>query len=118
MSILPGPFREAHLGVSLVLKDVIASGVLGLVRSEEVDLGFTGGDTAFPDIETVFSARDEMIVVYPQGHPIGDVLRVTAAVLANYPLVLIDLGTSVRAATDAAFNKAGLIHPPPRKPPT
>jgi DNA-binding transcriptional LysR family regulator len=105
-------FREAHLGVSFVLKDVIANRVLGLVRSEEVDLGFTGGDTAFPDIETVFSARDEMMVVYPQGHPIGDVQRVTAAVLANYPLVLIDVGTSVRAVTDAAFNKAGLIPSP------
>src|ERR1700737_3376786 len=105
-------FREAYPGVSFVLKDVIASRVLGLVRSEEVDLGFTGGDTAFADIETVFGTRDEMMVVYPEGHPIGDAPRVTASVLANYPLVLLDLGTSVRAVTDAAFNRAGLIPSP------
>ena len=74
-------FREAYPGVTFVLKDVIASRVLGLVRSEEVDLGFTGGDTAFADIETVFGTRDEMMVVYPEGHPIGDAPRVTASVL-------------------------------------
>lgn len=112
---LPGAikqFRETHSGVSFVLKDVIASRVLASVRSEDVDLGFTGGETSFPDIETVFSARDEMTVVYPQGHPIGAVTRVTAGVLAEYPLVLMDPGTSVRAVTDAAFNKAGLIPSP------
>lgn len=113
--VLPGAikqFRDIHPGVSFALKDVIASRVLAMVRAEEVDLGFTGGDTAFADIETVFSARDEMTVVYPQGHPIGEVTRVTASVLADYPLVLMDPGTSVRAVTDAAFNKAGLLPSP------
>jgi DNA-binding transcriptional LysR family regulator len=102
-------FREKHPGVSFVLKDVIASRVLALVRSEDVDLGLTGGETSFPDIERVFAARDEMKVIYPHGHPIEETARITAAVLANYPLVLMDQGTSVRAVTDAAFNKAGLI---------
>lgn len=105
-------FREKHPGVSFVLKDVIASRVIGLVRSEEVDLGLTGGDVAFPDIEVLLRAHDEMTIVYPNGHPIGEASRITAELLATYPLVLMDPGTSVRAVTDSAFNKAGLMPSP------
>jgi DNA-binding transcriptional LysR family regulator len=105
-------FRDKHPGVSFALTDVIASRVLAAVRSEDVDLGLTGGDVAFPDIETLFTARDEMSVIYPAGHPIGDAPRITATVLAQWPLVLMDQGTSVRAVTDVAFNKAGLMPVP------
>jgi len=114
-SVLPDAiktFRASHPGVSFELKDVIASRVIAAVRAEDVDLGFTGGETSFPDIETIFTARDEMMVVYPNGHPIGPVAKVTAQVMAAYPLILMDQGTSVRAVTDAAFNKAGLLVTP------
>jgi DNA-binding transcriptional LysR family regulator len=83
--------------------------VLALIRSEDVDLGLTGGDVAFPDIETLFTARDEMSVIYPDSHPIAHTPRITARVLAAYPLVLMDQGTSVRAVTDLAFNRAGVL---------
>ncbi|WP_398467346.1 LysR family transcriptional regulator [Tardiphaga sp.] len=105
-------FRDEHPGVSFVLKDAIASRVLNLVRSDEVDLGFTGGETNFADIEHVFSARDQMMVVYPQGHPIDGQRRITPKLLAAYPLVLMDQGTSVRAVTDFGFSKAGLMPSP------
>jgi DNA-binding transcriptional LysR family regulator len=105
-------FRVDHPGVSFELKDVIASRVLAAVRAEDVDLGFTGGETSFPDIETVFATRDEMMVVYPKGHSIGTAAKVTAQVLAGYPLILMHQETSVRAVTDAAFNKAALLVSP------
>ena len=107
-----GKFRAQHPGVTFALKDVIASRVLALIRSEDVDLGLTGGDVSFPDIETIFTAHDEMSVVYPDKHPIGEQRRITARVLANYPLVMMDQGTSVRAVTDLAFNRAGLLPTP------
>ena len=109
---LIGQFREKHPGVSFALKDVIASRVLALVRTEEVDLGLAGGDVSFPDIDTIFTALDEMSVVYPESHPIDALPRITARGLANYPLVMMDQGTSVRAVTDLAFNRAGLLPTP------
>jgi DNA-binding transcriptional LysR family regulator len=105
-------FREQHPGATFVLKDVIASRVIALVRSEEVDLGLTGGEIGFADIDVMLQGSDEMAVVYPHGHPIGEVPRITAALLAAQPLVLMDPGTSVRAVTDFAFNKAGLMPSP------
>lgn len=113
--ILPdviGEFRAQHPGVTFALKDVIASRVLALVHTDEVDLGLTGGDVAFPDIEPILTARDEMSVIYPNGHPIGNAPRITPRLLAEYPLVMMDQGTSVRAVSDAAFRRAGLLPTP------
>ena len=90
------------------MKDVIASSVLALVRSNDVDLGLTGGDVDFLDIEILFKTSDEMNVVYPQGHPIGKIARITAERLAQFPIVMMDPRTSVRAVTDQAFSKAKL----------
>lgn len=105
-------FRHEHPGVSFVLKDAIASRVINLLRSEEVDLGFTGGETSFPDVDHIFTARDEMMVIFPEGHPIDGHRRITPQLLATFPLILMDHGTSVRAVTDAGFSKAGLMPSP------
>jgi DNA-binding transcriptional LysR family regulator len=105
-------FRELRPGVSFVLKDVVASRVLGLVRAEEADLGVMGGEAAHADIEIVFTARDQMHAVFPAGHPIEHAASVTAVVLATYPLVMMDPDTSVRAIVDAAFNRVGLMPSP------
>jgi DNA-binding transcriptional LysR family regulator len=53
-----------------------------------------------------------MMVVYQDGHPIGAAAKVTAQVMAAYPLILMDQETSVRSVTDVAFNKAGLLAAP------
>lgn len=114
-SLLPDSiktFRRHNPGASFVVKDIIASSLLGLIRSEDVDLGLTGGNVDFPDIEVLFRASDEMNVVYPAGHPIGKNARITAERLAQFPLVMMDIRTSVRAVTDFAFNKAKLMPAP------
>ncbi|HVV39977.1 MAG TPA: LysR family transcriptional regulator [Nitrobacter sp.] len=114
-SLLPDAirrFRQQNPGASFAVKDCIAGSLLGLIRSDEVDLGLTGGKVDFPDIEVLFRASDEMNVVYPEGHPIGRVARINAERLAQFPLILMDPHTSVRAVTDQAFSKAGLIPKP------
>ena len=50
-------FRDQRPNVMFDLKDVIASQVLALVRSEEVDFGVMGGAVGALDVETVFESR-------------------------------------------------------------
>jgi DNA-binding transcriptional LysR family regulator len=102
-------FREANPRVTFALKDVITKRVLGLVRSEEVDLGIMGGELVEPDIEIVCAAQDRMHVIFPAEHPIGAVPEVTLDVLASHPLILMDPDTSVRAIVDGAFIAAGRL---------
>ncbi len=93
--------------MGFVVKDVIAERVLALVRQEEVDLGVTGGEVRDPDVTVLARAADRLHVVYPAGHPIGEVAAVTLEALAEHPLVLMDAATSVRGVVDAAFVAAG-----------
>ena len=102
-------FREANPRVNFVLKDVIASRVLSLVRTEEVDLGIMGGELVEPGIEVICTTQDRMHVVFPAEHPIGTVPEVTLDVLASHPLILMDPDTSVRAIVDGVFIAAGRL---------
>jgi DNA-binding transcriptional LysR family regulator len=102
-------FRRAHSGMSFVVKDAIASRVTESVRSEEVDIGITGGDVADADLEILHRSHDQMLVVFPAQHPFARKRKIKLQDLAEHPLVLMDSETSVRAIVDAAFAAAGLL---------
>jgi DNA-binding transcriptional LysR family regulator len=111
-SVLPDAileFRKKRPNVTFDLKDVIAGQVLTLVQSEQVDFGVMGGTVKAADIETVFEAKDRLHVVYPKGHPVARLRAVTPAALAEFPLILMQRDTSVRAIVDAGFHAAGLM---------
>ncbi|ACL58598.1 LysR family transcriptional regulator [Methylobacterium nodulans] len=102
-------FRAAHPRMTFAVKDAIAQRVLDLVRREEVDLGIMGGEIRDPEVTVLARAVDTLHVVYPAGHPIGAMAAVTVECLAEYPLVLMDAETSVRAVVDSAFVAAGRL---------
>jgi DNA-binding transcriptional LysR family regulator len=102
-------FRRAHSGMSFVVKDAIASRVTASVRSEEVDIGITGGDVPEADLEILHRSHDQMLVVFPPQHPFARKRKIKLQDLAEHPLVLMDSETSVRAIVDAAFAAAGLL---------
>ena len=102
-------FRETRPNVIFDLRDVIAGQVLNLVQSDEVDFGVMGGAVKASDVTAVFEAQDRLHVVYPKGHPIARLKTVTPAALAEFPLILMQRETSVRAIVDAGFHSAGLM---------
>jgi DNA-binding transcriptional LysR family regulator len=102
-------FREQRPNVMFDLKDVIAGQVLSLVQSEQVDFGVMGGTVKAIDVETVFEAQDRLHVIYPRGHRVARLKTVTPAALSEYPLILMQRDTSVRAIVDAGFHSAGLM---------
>jgi DNA-binding transcriptional LysR family regulator len=101
-------FRRAHSGMSFVVRDAIASRVTASVRSEEVDIGITGGDVG-SDVEILHHSQDQMLVVFPSQHPFAGKRKIKLQDLSEHPLVLMDSETSVRAIVDAAFAAAGLV---------
>ena len=102
-------FRRSNPRMTFVVRDVIASRVNASVRSEEVDIGITGGELSDPDIEILHLTHDQMHVVFPSQHPLGRKRKITLEDLAELPIVLMDSETSVRSIVDAAFVAAGRL---------
>jgi DNA-binding transcriptional LysR family regulator len=102
-------FRRSNPRMSFVVKDLIASRVNASVRSEEVDIGITGGELSDPELEILHLTHDQMHVVFPSRHPLGRKRRITLEDLAELPLILMDPETSVRSIVDAAFVAAGRL---------
>ena len=102
-------FRHQRPNVMFDLRDVIAGQVLTLVQSEQVDFGVMGGAIKAVDVETVFEAQDRLHVVYPKGHRVARLKKIKPVALSEFPLILMQRDTSVRAVVDAGFHAAGLI---------
>jgi DNA-binding transcriptional LysR family regulator len=102
-------FRRPNPRMSFVVRDVIASRVNASVRSEEVDIGITGGELSDPDLEILHLTHDQMHVVFPAQHPLERKRKITLEDLAELPIVLMDSETSVRAIVDGAFVAAGRL---------
>lgn len=100
-------YRRANPALSFVVRDAIANRITAMVRSEEVDIGITGGIVADAELEIVHASTDRLCVVYPAAHPIARKRRVTVSDLADLPLVLTNTGTSVREVVDSAFLQIG-----------
>ncbi|MDR5837560.1 LysR family transcriptional regulator [Caballeronia sp. LZ034LL] len=93
--------------VAFQIRDVVASAVNALVRSEEADIGLTGGEVADPLLEVLYAGVDRLVAVCPRGHALAKKRRIGPADLAREPLVLTAPGTSVRTVVDAALGATG-----------
>jgi len=91
--------------VSFQIRDGVASLVNALVRTEEADIGLTGGDVPDPELEVLHAGVDRLVAVCPRAHALATKRRVGRADLARLPLVLTARGTSVRAVVDAALDQ-------------
>ena len=106
-SVLPeliiGMKREVPR-VAFQIRDVVASTVNALVRTEEADIGLTGGEVFDPMLEVLHAGVDRLVAVCPRAHPLAKKRRVVLDDLVRSPLVLTAPGTSVRAVVDAALS--------------
>jgi DNA-binding transcriptional LysR family regulator len=108
-SLLPGLIQELRADmprISFYLRNVVASTVNTLVRSEEVDIGRTGADSLDTAFEVLYSGVDRLVAVLPMDHPHARRQHIGLDHLLSEPLVLMAQGTSVRAIVDAALANA------------
>ena len=109
-SVLPELVQEIKKAVprvSFLVRDVVASMVNTLVRSEEADIGLTGGDFTDTAFDVLFTGGDRLVAVLPKRSALARRRRIKLADLGRVPLVLTAQGTSVRAVVDNAFAHAG-----------
>jgi DNA-binding transcriptional LysR family regulator len=109
-TILPrmiAAFGKDQPGISVVLKDVVTTKVLAMVKNAEVDFGvgsFTGAD---PGTQIVPLFTDHMKIVLPRRSPLAKKQVIQLKELVGLPLVLMERDSSVRMLVDRAFESIG-----------
>jgi DNA-binding transcriptional LysR family regulator len=105
-------FRRKRPLVDVALKDVVWKRVIAMVRAEEVDLGIAPADVDDDDLNVTKLMEDRMHAVFPRGHPLTRVRRLTLDEVSRYPLVLTGKDSNVRSTIDTAFVARGELAMP------
>jgi len=100
-------FRGRYPDATFVVEDVVNRQICALVRDRQVDFGIGAYAGEEPDFAFDDLCTDRLQVVLPSDHPLTSVERVTVDELTQHPLILINRGSSLRAAMDDAFAKSG-----------
>lgn len=93
----PGIDYELLLGDYAEIEEWIAEG--------RVDCGFVRLPTR-PAFETIPLARDDLLAVLPEGHPLAESERVPASALCSEPFILLERGA--RTDVTEIFEREGL----------
>lgn len=95
--------ERLHVGLRVTNSDTVAE----LVRDHHVDLGFVESPTIPQGLSARKVATDRLIVVTPPGHRWATRRRpVSAAELADTPLVVRESGSGTRETLDRALGRA------------
>ncbi|EPX75568.1 LysR family transcriptional regulator [Salipiger mucosus] len=101
-------FRAAHPGAAFVVRDLVADRIVEELREGSVDIGITGGPPVGSDIELLHRETEGFKAIFPADHPLAGLDTVDLAAVAEFPLVALDRGTSVRPIVERALDEAGL----------
>ena len=110
-SVLPEVIREfqqENAGVTVVVRDVVNSNILSLVRSREVDFGIAAKEDIHSDLEWRGLFSDELHVVYALPELSPEEAACCSLLLANRPLILMTRGSSVRERVDDVLASLGI----------
>jgi LysR family transcriptional regulator, transcription activator of glutamate synthase operon len=110
---LPGmlaEFRGRHPGVAVYMREETLDGMLAMLRTDELDLGFAFADeeTVGPELATELLFQEELVVVTAPGHPLADRKRLRLDALAGEPLIGFRRDSVLRRTTDRALAAAGV----------
>ncbi|MGE8941457.1 LysR family transcriptional regulator [Leptospira interrogans] len=101
-------FRSIHGGVTLKLSLGNTETVAAAVREGLAELGFIEGDIDDPVLAVRSIARDQMVLVAPNGHPWSQTPPKAADDLRTAQWVCRERGSGTRAALEAVLPALGL----------
>ena len=105
-------FHRRHAGVSISTRYGNTSEVMAAIGELDVALiEGSAGQGLPPGTVTHEWRKDEIVAVVPVGHPLahGEASEVPIGALADYPLVLREVGSGVRQTVERAFARNAVV---------
>jgi DNA-binding transcriptional LysR family regulator len=101
-----------HPDITVALRDDVAESIPARVRSGEADFGLGAIHELDTDIVGSRLIADQLVAVFPPGHPLANAARPTWRAVAKFPFVAMSRDSSVRHLTERAFARNGLLLAP------
>ena len=103
-------YSERFPQVELTILDRSQKTVIELVKSGEIDFGFTVESEVPGNLASLRWKKVDTVLMTPLGHPLVKVRRITLRQIAKYPLILPpkDLRFTCRRMLEERFQKLGL----------
>ena len=101
-------FRGRYPDVELSLQVDSTLAIERKLIAGEIDLGFAEGMIDSEAIEYAVFAQDELVLIAAPDHPAVDRAPLPLPALAQYPLLLHEVGSGTRAVTEQTLSARGL----------
>ncbi|HEX6358540.1 LysR family transcriptional regulator [Actinophytocola sp.] len=105
-------FREKHPGIRFRLNVVDPAAATQQVRDGVADLAVTDGAVPEKGVRVEYSRRQPIYALMPDDHPLATRDDLALAELLEYPLALMDEGTTIRRLFDVCVAAEGLTFEP------
>jgi LysR family hydrogen peroxide-inducible transcriptional activator len=100
--------HEAHPKLHVVVVDATTTSLLPQLEAGTLDLAVVALPVHDDDFETEVLFHEDLVLVTPPDHPLGQLTSVTAHELAEHPLLLAAKGTALREQLDELAGDAGV----------
>lgn len=101
-------FTQAHSGIVVQVRDVVAEKVIELVKREEVDFGIGGQLNTERDLKTMPLLIDRLCAFVPGSHLLARKGKIALRELLSVPLILPGRDSSVREIVERALKREKL----------
>ncbi|WP_158967099.1 LysR family transcriptional regulator [Chachezhania sediminis] len=105
-------FHRAYPGVTLKVETGSHQKITRAVLTHECDIGVLPDVPSDPRFRRENLTESQVIAIAPLDHPLAAASEVTAAQLAQEPLIFRATGSSTQRAVDRMFARAGLVPQP------
>ena len=96
-------YRQRHPGVEISLQVENTSTIESKLIAGEIDIGFAEGIVSSDLLDYRVFAKDELVLIAAPRHPVSRQTPLSLAALAEYPLLMHEVGSGTRAVTEQAL---------------
>lgn len=96
-------FHQRHPGVELALQVENTQTIEARLVAGEIDIGFTEGVVSDTQLDYEVFAQDELVLIAAPNHPAVSRAPLSVAELAEWPILMHEVGSGTRAVTELAL---------------
>lgn len=102
-------FHAAFPAVELHLQVTSTQAIETMLLAGEIDIGFAEGTIGREQLDYTVFAQDELLLIAAPGHPALARAPLPVARLADYPLLMHEVGSGTRAVTEHTLAQHGVM---------